>query len=82
MNKGNLAMFLPFLILVLVLLHSTIALAGRIVLNSGPHQVTLLELFTSQGCSSCPPADRWLNEFVEDEDLWSGIVPLAFHVDY
>ena len=82
MNKGNLAMFLPFLILALVLLHSTIALAGRIVLNSGPHQVTLLELFTSQGCSSCPPADRWLNEFVEDEDLWSGIVPLAFHVDY
>jgi hypothetical protein len=82
MNKGNLAVFLLFLILALVLPHSTIALAGGLVLNSGPHQVTLLELFTSQGCSSCPSAERWLNEYIEDEHLWSRIVPLAFHVDY
>jgi hypothetical protein len=44
--------------------------------------VTLLELYTSQGCSSCPPAERWLNEYVDDEDLWTNIVPAAFHVDY
>jgi hypothetical protein len=82
MNKDNLAAFLPFLIPALVLLHPTVALAGELVLNSGPHQVTLLELFTSQGCSSCPSAERWLNEYVEDEHLWSRIVPLALHVDY
>jgi hypothetical protein len=70
------------LVLSLVLLHSTNALDGKLNFNSGTHQVTLLELYTSQGCSSCPPAERWLNEYVEDEDLWSGIVPLAFHVDY
>jgi len=70
------------LVLSLVLLHSTSALAGKLAFNSGPQQVTLLELYTSQGCSSCPPAERWLNEYLKDEDLWSRIVPLAFHVDY
>lgn len=38
----------------------------------------LLELYTSEGCSSCPPADRWLTQLPAD----SGVVPLAFHVDY
>lgn len=56
--------------------------AGKLVLNSGVAQVTLLELYTSQGCSSCPPAERWLNDYVDSADLWSKIVPLAFHVDY
>ena len=57
-------------------------MAGESGFNSGTGQVTLLELYTSQGCSSCPPAERWLNEYVNDEDLWSNTVPLAFHVDY
>lgn len=70
------------LVLSIVLLHSSIAIAEKLAFNSGPRQVTLLELYTSQGCSSCPPAERWVNELVKDEDLWSGIVPLAFHVDY
>jgi hypothetical protein len=56
--------------------------AGSLVLNSGERQVTLLELYTSQGCSSCPPAERWLNDYVEDDALWQTIVPVAFHVDY
>lgn len=70
------------LVLALALLQCTGALAGKLAFSSGPRQVTLLELYTSQGCSSCPPAERWLNEYVEDEDLWSAVVPLAFHVDY
>ena len=45
-------------------------------------RVTLLELFTSEGCSSCPPAERWLNATEARSDLWSRVVPVAFHVDY
>ncbi|MGB5261535.1 MAG: DUF1223 domain-containing protein [Gammaproteobacteria bacterium] len=56
--------------------------AGPLVLNSGEQQVTLLELYTSQGCSSCPPAERWLNDYVGKDALWRSIVPVAFHVDY
>lgn len=42
----------------------------------------LIELYTSEGCSSCPPADRWLNNLKNNPDLWSKFIPMAFHVDY
>jgi hypothetical protein len=42
----------------------------------------LIELYTSEGCSSCPPADRWLNKLKHDPQLWSKFIPVAFHVDY
>jgi hypothetical protein len=38
----------------------------------------VVELFTSQGCSSCPPADEYLGELMQR----GNIIPLAFHVDY
>jgi len=50
--------------------------------ESGEQQVPVIELYTSEGCSSCPPADRWLSGLSDDKNLWSGFVPLAFHVDY
>lgn len=56
--------------------------AAPLLLDSGPAQVSLLELYTSQGCSSCPPAERWLNAWVDDARLWRDLVPLALHVDY
>ncbi|RTZ59011.1 MAG: DUF1223 domain-containing protein [Gammaproteobacteria bacterium] len=49
---------------------------------SGSTQATLLELFTSEGCSSCPPAEKWLGKLKSDPRLWREIVPLAWHVDY
>jgi len=51
-------------------------------IESPPQRVALVELFTSEGCSSCPPADRWLSGLVGDERLWRHLVPVAFHVDY
>lgn len=42
----------------------------------------MLELFTSHGCSSCPPADVWLREYLDHPELWQQVIPLAFHVDY
>ena len=52
------------------------------VFQSGAEQVNLLELYTSEGCSSCPPADLWLGKLIDHPSLWEQLVPVAFHVDY
>lgn len=49
---------------------------------SSPHQTALIELFTSEGCSSCPPAEAWLSRLTQHSNLWTEFVPVAFHVDY
>ncbi|QKZ11359.1 DUF1223 domain-containing protein [Spirosoma sp. KUDC1026] len=48
-----------------------------------PQPVVVLELFTSQGCSSCPPADQVLRELTQ-QDSYAGrkVYGLSFHVDY
>jgi hypothetical protein len=50
--------------------------------QSGQAQNSLIELFTSEGCSSCPPAEKWMSGLKSNPDLWKKIVPVAFHVDY
>ena len=50
--------------------------------NSSDKQVNLIELYTSEGCSSCPPADHWLSELKGKQGLWTDFIPVAFHVDY
>lgn len=42
----------------------------------------IVELFTSQGCSSCPPAEALIREIERDPSLRGKVIPLAFHVDY
>lgn len=42
----------------------------------------VIELFTSEGCSSCPPAERWLSSYKDHPDLFDTVIPMAFHVDY
>lgn len=50
--------------------------------RSGPARVRLLELYGSEGCSSCPPADAWLASLRAAPGLWKEFVPAAFAVDY
>ncbi len=56
---------------------------GWVMLTGGPASAgdtapTVVELFTSQGCSSCPPADRFMGELAQRGD----IIALTYHVDY
>jgi hypothetical protein len=55
----------------------TVANATPRVAESGAQRTALLELYTSEGCSSCPPADRWLAGVNRER-----VIPLALHVDY
>lgn len=56
--------------------------AAKIETESAGTITPVVELYTSEGCSSCPPADAWISRL--GETLGKGIeaVPLAFHVDY
>ena len=58
------------------------ARAESLSIESGPRKTHLLELFTSEGCSSCPPAEAWMSSLKDNPGLWRDFVPLAFHVDY
>ncbi|RDK00086.1 DUF1223 domain-containing protein [Paraburkholderia lacunae] len=49
--------------------------------HSPSHRVALVELYSSEGCSSCPPADSWLSQW-KNSGATQSVVPLALHVDY
>jgi len=46
--------------------------------KAGEQDLTVIELFTSEGCSSCPPADTFVSELADRDD----ILALSLHVDY
>ena len=57
-------------------------LAEETIFQSKSAQTHLIELYTSEGCSSCPPAEAWLSKLKDHPGLWRDFVPAAFHVDY
>ncbi len=71
-----------FFLLVLSFAIPIVASAEQQTFSSTEQPTALIELYTSEGCSSCPPADRWLSSLKSDDGLWSKFVPVAFHVDY
>ena len=56
--------------------------SGSLTFETEKAQLSLIELFTSEGCSSCPPAERWMSRLLKRDDLWEKFVPVAFHVNY
>lgn len=58
------------------------ATAAESVFRSAPGGTSLLELYSSEGCSSCPPADEWMASLRGSSGLWTDFVPVAFQVDY
>ena len=58
------------------------AQAARCEARSGPHTTALAELYTSEGCDSCPPADRWLQGLAGRGLAPDRVVPLSLHVNY
>jgi hypothetical protein len=69
-------------VILLAMAAATGALAGEVVFESKPARTHLIELYTSEGCSSCLPAEEWMSGLKNQPRLWQDIVPVAFHVDY
>ena len=77
--KGTLLM-LPMLA---ALTAPDFALAQTCSKTSPAHTTALLELYSSEGCDSCPPADKFVSQLYKTSGLsMDQVVPLALHVDY
>jgi hypothetical protein len=59
-----------------------VAAAQPLSVRSTPHTVALLELYTSEGCNSCPQADSWVRALPSQGFRPDQVIPLALHVDY
>jgi hypothetical protein len=66
----------------LLAISPALAQTNLIQFQSAPERTALLELYTSEGCSSCPPAEAWLSGLKDSPRLWKDFAPVAFHVDY
>lgn len=66
--------------LAFILTLSAVAQAGEY--TSSVRSTDVIELYTSEGCSSCPPADRWVSSLKGQPEAFKDFIPMAFHVDY
>lgn len=74
-------MRIAFLLVAAFLVHGPADAAGCSA-RSGAQTTAFVELYTSEGCSSCPPADRWLSALRAGKPAPDRLVPLSLHVDY
>lgn len=64
--------------LIMAMMAAALAAASPVLPAAAEPAKVVVELFTSQGCSSCPPADAFLGELARRDD----VLPLSFHVKY
>ena len=76
------SVFGPLLVALLTMVPCLFAADHSVTVESPETKITLIELFTSEGCSSCPRAEAWLGGLKNESGLWNEFVPVAFHVDY
>jgi len=69
-------------ILIGCLLNLSAQASETLTVETGAQQTAVVELYTSEGCSSCPPADQWLEALLETDSDEIDVLALAFHVDY
>ena len=65
-----------------VLLNLFLLFIASFSLSAQEKPIVIVELFTSEGCSSCPPADRLLSKIVSEANEEVEVIGLSFHVDY
>jgi hypothetical protein len=82
MKRNQFIIWRVLLVLAVVAIASGSARADQLRFESGEKRVAFIELYTSEGCSSCPPAERTLSTLTTHPSLWKAFVPVAFHVNY
>ncbi len=82
LGKWSTSRFCTYLLLSATYMSFADAQERNLQFASSEQPSSLVELYTSQGCSSCLPAERWISNFKHDQRLWTSVFPLAFHVDY
>src|SRR5688572_29811207 len=80
--RSGIAMKPVAIITVVLMLGTTQVHAATCNATSGAQRVALLELYTSEGCDSCPPADRWVSALPARGFNAGRVLTLAYHVDY
>lgn len=70
------------LIVIGCLLSLSVQANESLTIQSNSQKTAVVELYTSEGCSSCPPADQWLEALIEAPTDELDVLVLAFHVDY
>ena len=80
---SDLTMRIHYLLFALIFFTSLAEADGQLLTAKSPeHRVSLLELYTSEGCSSCPPADNFLSGLQKAGVSNNQLIPLEFHVTY
>ncbi|MCP4188807.1 MAG: DUF1223 domain-containing protein [Gammaproteobacteria bacterium] len=69
-------------LVIFCLLSVSVQASDSLTVESSRQKTAVVELYTSEGCSSCPPADQWLEALLETSTDEFDILALAFHVDY